>query len=29
MTFEPDVVAVFRQHSHLPFEAHLMVQDPV
>lgn len=28
MTFGPDVVGVCRQHSHLPFEAHLMVQDP-
>ncbi|WP_190813012.1 ribulose-phosphate 3-epimerase [Saccharopolyspora pogona] len=28
MTFGPDVVGVCRQYSHLPFEAHLMVQDP-
>lgn len=28
MTFGPDVVAACRQYSHLPFEAHLMVQDP-
>lgn len=28
MTFGPDVVRVCRQYSDLPFEAHLMVQDP-
>lgn len=28
MTFGPDVVRRCRQYSHLPFEAHLMVQDP-
>lgn len=28
ITFGPDVVRVCRQYSHLPFEAHLMVQDP-
>lgn len=28
MTFGPDVVSVCRQYSDLPFEAHLMVQDP-
>lgn len=28
MTFGPDVVGVCRQYSKLPFEAHLMVQDP-
>lgn len=28
MTFGPDVVAACRKYSNLPFEAHLMVQDP-
>lgn len=28
MTFGPNVVGVCRQYTHLPFEAHLMVQDP-
>lgn len=28
MTFGPDVVGACREHSLVPFEAHLMVQDP-
>lgn len=28
MTFGPDIVSVCRRYSDLPFEAHLMVQDP-
>jgi ribulose-phosphate 3-epimerase len=28
LTFGPDVVAACRPHASVPFEAHLMVQDP-
>jgi ribulose-phosphate 3-epimerase len=29
LTFGPDVIAAARRHTSLPFEAHLMVSDPV
>src|SRR5699024_7177 len=29
LTFGPDVIAACRPHTDLPFEAHLMVEDPL